>query len=149
MSTIIKSYIYYSVYFSYFGFILNFIMQIKHSFRFGLFTIGSTFLIAKELFSKNSAFLSVIIVGINFYFIKWTKELNADIPSLAFALLSIYAAIRYNKTEKIKWVIISSFLFSITNTFKLLELFFAFPIAYLLIFRPLDIHESSLKKVSF
>ena len=102
---------------------------------FGLIAITASFLISDELFGKRAAYLTGIFLGITFYFIRWTFEIGADLPSLAFSLLTLYFIILYSKTGSLKWVVFSAFFFAITNTFKQLELFFVFPICFLLIFR--------------
>ncbi|WP_445870124.1 ArnT family glycosyltransferase [Candidatus Jordarchaeum sp.] len=104
---------------------------------FGIIILVSVFFISKELFNLNTALLALIFLGVNFHFIKWTKELSTNIPSLAFALLTIYATLVFNKKRKHIWIIFSAFAFGIANTFKLLEIFFIFPIIYLLVTAPL------------
>jgi len=104
---------------------------------FGTITLVSIFLISRELFDLKTALLTLIFLGVNFHFIKWTKELSADIPSLAFALFAIYKGLMFNKKRKKIWIILAAFAFGIANSFKLLELFFIFPIIYLLVTAPL------------
>jgi uncharacterized membrane protein len=104
---------------------------------FGILTLFSVFFISRELFDLHTAILTLIFLGINFHFIKWTKELSADVPSLAFALFAIYKGLMFNKKRKKIWIILAAFSFSIASSFKLLELFFVFPIIYLLVTAPL------------
>ena len=100
---------------------------------FGFLAIITTFLIARELFNKDVAFLACILSGINFYLFYTSSVVQSDMPSLALALFVIYSVLKYNRTMKIKWIMISAILFALSNAFKLLELFFVLPISYLLI----------------
>jgi hypothetical protein len=102
---------------------------------FGLISLFAAFLISKELFGRRAAYLTVIFLGITCYFIRWTFTIGSDLPSLSFSLLALYSAIRYSKTSSMKWIVLSAFFFAVANAFKQLELFFVFPICFLLIFR--------------
>jgi len=59
---------------------------------FSAAVLSTMCLIANELFGRKTGAIASILLCINFYFIKWTKVLNANIPSLTFALLAIFAA---------------------------------------------------------
>jgi hypothetical protein len=102
---------------------------------FGLIALFGSFLISRELFGRSAAYLTVIFLGITFYFIRWTFEIGSDLPSLSFSLLALYFAIRYSKKSSVKWIVLSALFFAVANAFKQLELFFVFPICFLLIFR--------------
>jgi len=106
-------------------------------FLFGLLTFIFTFLISKELFNRKTAFISVALLATSFFFTKWAKELNADIPSLTLSLGAVLYAINFNKSREIKYILLASLLFAVANGFKLLEIFFIFPIFYLFISAPL------------
>jgi len=98
---------------------------------FGILIFIFTFLIAKELFDKKTALISVALLAGTFFFSKWSKELNADIPSLSFSISAIFYAIKFNKYGKAKYIITSSIFYAVAIGFKLLEIFFIFTITYL------------------
>jgi 4-amino-4-deoxy-L-arabinose transferase-like glycosyltransferase len=116
----------------------------------GFVVIVSSYLIARELFNKNVALITLLLCGINYHLFNASAVVQMDMQSLALALLAMYTLIRFNKTKNLWWLVISATLFALTNAVKLLELFFIFPIIYLLI---VNVYEGKLflyerKKVS-
>jgi predicted membrane-bound mannosyltransferase len=112
---------------------------------FGFSTVLATYFIAKNLFSENCALIALVLSGINFYLFYESRVAHANMPSLALALFSILGAVKYNKTRNLQWIVFSSLFFALANAFKLLEPFFAFPIAYLLIVPLFDEKNSKLE----
>ncbi len=100
---------------------------------FGFFTNVATYLIARELFNERVALVACLLAGINFYLFQQSKVVQTDMPSLTLSLFAIYGAIRYNRSGNLLWVVLSAATFALCNAFKLLEIFFVFPLIYLLI----------------
>ncbi len=119
------------------------------SITFGLLIVLGTFFVANELFDRSSALLSLIILGLNYYFMRWMREHPTIIPSVALALCTIYAAIRYNKTRQLKWVIVSACAFTLMNGFKLTQPFLIFPVLFLFSAPPITKNKIVLDEFKF
>jgi 4-amino-4-deoxy-L-arabinose transferase-like glycosyltransferase len=99
----------------------------------GFVVIAASGLIAGEMFNKRVALLTALLCGTNYHLFNTSAVVQMDMQSLALALLAMYALIRFNRTRNLWWAVLSSLFFALTNSVKLLELFFVFPIAYLLV----------------
>jgi hypothetical protein len=80
---------------------------------------------------------------------RWMREHPTIVPSVALALFTIYAAIKYNKTRQLKWVIISACIFALMNGFKLTQPFLIFPILFLLSAPPITKNKIVLDEFKF
>jgi 4-amino-4-deoxy-L-arabinose transferase-like glycosyltransferase len=100
----------------------------------GFLTIMASFLIARDLFDRNTAILTILLCGINYSLFNASSVVQTDMQSLTLSLFSMYTLIRFNKTKHTKWLIVSAVLFGLTIMVKLLEPFFVFVFSYLLIF---------------
>ena len=111
----------------------------------GFVVIAASGLIAGEMFNKRVALMTALLCGTNYHLFNASAVVQMDMQSLALALVSIYALIRFNRTRNLWWVAISALFFALTNSVKLLELFFVFPIVCLLV---LDISNHNLLQES-
>ena len=104
------------------------------SILFGFAVILITLHLARSLFDRKTALLACLLTAINWYLFHEAKVVHTNMPSLALALLALYAALRFNLGRSGWWLVLSACSFALVGTVKLLEVFFIIPILFLLLF---------------
>ena len=66
----------------------------------GLVTVFLIYILAKELFNRNIAIISALLTGLNGYSLFFNRQVNLDVTSVFFMVLSILFLVKWSNTKK-------------------------------------------------